>query len=423
MIWPKFVYGTLFCFLLVCQSWAQDGAELSYLVVRLSSGQVLASKQATKLRVPASTLKLVTAAAALETLGDQHRYATSVWAQGSFAGGTLKGDLALKGDADPELTQKSLEFLAERLCTKGLEVVEGDLIVDAGPYAVPAYGYGWAWDDAGFPYQPEVSGLAIDGGVVRVEAGTKPDWLKVVTGRDPGVYLTPGVEGVEVVGPLPDEVAVPSSALYAGRLFRDKLEAKGISIRGVVRLGQARGHQLVTFASRPLASILRQALAVSDNLAMELVYRSSHRALPHRLAKEALCVVDGCGLSRANLISAKQLVDVLQSHPELAKLLPWGGEGTLKSRFLTGAASGQVRAKTGTLSQISGLAGYLYPGKPEACAFAILINGSLEPTAKRKAREDRLVEGWAKAFGLLDQDMRARSKMGLGVPTDIPIDF
>ncbi|MDG7111628.1 D-alanyl-D-alanine carboxypeptidase, partial [Streptococcus pneumoniae] len=82
-----------------------------------------------------------------------------------------------------------------------------------------------------------------------------------------------------------------------------------------------------------------------DNLAMELVGRSTGGLLPSELQNEPLRRADGSGLSRYNLISARQLVRVLQAYPQLGGLVPGPGEGTLAKRFLEGPAQGKVRAK------------------------------------------------------------------------------
>jgi D-alanyl-D-alanine carboxypeptidase len=381
--------------------WAQNDYELSYLLLRRASGQVLAAQEEDKLRTPASTMKVVTAAAALERLGPEHRYRTAAWSNGQVRKGRLAGDLALKGDADPELTQTNLAQLAGQVHALGIRRVDGDLVVDEGPYSDPPYGNGWAWDDAGEYYSPEVSGLAVDGGVVQTPLGFQAPWLIAVEpdAKDPALRLIPGREGVVARGALPDHIAPPRSSERTGELFRAQLQRLGIKVRGTVKLGRAQGREIAVHQSRPLGLILLQALEVSDNLAMELIYRSSSLALPKALEKERLCRADGSGLSRYNLISARQLTTVLLDQPNLAELFPSGGRGTLSKRFLEGAAAGQVRAKTGTLSNVSALTGYLFPGTPDECVFAIMVNGHVDSTAQRKAIENDLVESWAQQFG------------------------
>jgi D-alanyl-D-alanine carboxypeptidase/D-alanyl-D-alanine-endopeptidase (penicillin-binding protein 4) len=389
----------LFLFLLMgCAAWAQEDYEISYLLVRQRDGLVLDAREEEKLRTPASTMKVVTAAAALERLGPDHRYRTTLWTASQIRKAHLKGPIILRGDADPELSAGSLEEMAKQVADLGIRWVDGDLLFDEGPNSDPPYGPGWAWDDAGEDFSPEVSGLAIDGGVVKLSPDAQAAWLRHEPGAPPAVLLIPGREGVIVRGDIPKEIAPPRSAQRAGEMFRGQLERYGIKVRGNVRPGRAEGQEIAACPSRPLREILKQALAQSDNLALELVHRSSGGALPQVLQGQRLRRADGSGLSRYNLISARQLVDVLRSQPDLGQLLPTGGEGTLSTRFLQGPAAGQVRAKTGTLGNVSALAGYLFPGSPEECVFAVMINGHVGTTAERKSLEDSLVQSWASRF-------------------------
>ena len=376
--------------LLACAAWAEPDYELSYLLVRTSDGRVLAAQQEDKLRTPASTMKVVTAAAALQTLGPEHRYQTTVWSQGETHRGRLKGNLTLKGEADPELRQADLDELAQKVHALGIRRIEGDLVIDEGAYADPPYGTGWAWDDSGEEYQPEITGLAVDGGLVALTPQTTASWLTVQPSETPSIRLIPGRPGVQALGELPERVAPPYSSLRTGEMFREHLRNYGIEVRGQVKQGRADGREIASHQSRRLEDILKQAMAVSDNLAMELIYRSSAAALPKSLESQRMRRVDGCGLSRYNLISALQLTLVLREEPRLKSVFPGAGEGTLGKRFLQGAAAGRIKAKTGTLSNISALAGYLYPDTPQECVFAILINGHVDSTADRKKIENDL---------------------------------
>lgn len=377
---------------------AQESYELSFLLVRSTDGQVLAEQQADKLRIPASTLKAVTAAVALETLGPKHRFSTVLLADSAPRRGQLKGDLYLKGEADPELTRESLTQLVEQLRSQGLRTVEGDLVVDPGPYSFPHYGTGWAWDDAGQYYSPEITGVSVDGGLVEIDPELEPQWLQRVEGESRATLLIPGREGVLVRGKLPSYLAPPRTAVRCGELLKELLSQNGIVVKGEVREGTAKGKVLVNHSSRELSDILKKALAVSDNLAMELLWRASDKRLPQALTEAKLRVVDGSGLSRYNLISARQLVALL-SQTDLREYLPSPGEGTLKKRFLDGWAAHNLVAKTGTMSNVSALTGYLFPNTDKECVFAILINGHLESTKKRKAIENEMVEKWAREVG------------------------
>ncbi len=373
----------LLVLLLALQAWPQQPT-VSYLAVRTRDGAVLAEQDSDRVLVPASALKLLTAARAL----GMEPFQTTVWASEPMQGGLLPGSLILKGGGDPTLTRQNLAQLARALHRQGLRRVEGPLEVDSGPDLGPPFGPGWAWEDAPEPFQPEVCGLTVDGGVVRLEEATLAG---LVIEREPGDELTvlrlPGRRATRVSGPAPPdlELTVVEPDRWAGNLLRNALQDCGIEV-GPVQRGRARGERLATHHSPPVREILRTALATSDNLVFETIYRQLPASeVPGR-------VVDGCGLSRYNLVTARTLVDTLRRHPELGELLPRPGEpGTLARRFADSPLRSVVRAKTGTLGGVSALVGVLYPGQENEVCFALLTNGSLDVKAT-KAWEEQFLE-------------------------------
>lgn len=396
----SFAYG--WCLLLwlglLAPVWAQPEYEVSRLLLRLSDGCRLDQQEAEKLRTPASTTKLLTAALAWERLGPQHRFRTVVRGGPIDRRGRLEGPLTLEGQADPELTEERLATLVEQLWSRGLREVRGDLLVDGGPWSQPPYGPGWAWDDAGSAYSPEITGLALDGGLVSLSEGATPAWVVRRASSSPALWMVPGWEGVQVSGELPGNWAAPRSTWRTGQVWAALLQARGIRVRGQVREGAGQGAELASLESAPLRELLSTALAESDNLTMELLYRACQPGSLSAFDGAAWRWVDGSGLSRYNLLSAEQLVAVLRAYPELRDLLPQGGEGTLRNRFLEPEVRSRLRAKTGTLSQVSGLAGYLDLGSGQQAAFAILIQGHLGSAAERKALEEAIVSDWLARF-------------------------
>lgn len=392
--------GIVGCLLIAIMSLplaAQEEYELSYLLVRTADNEVLASREPDKLRTPASTVKVVTAVAALESLGPETVFSTKLLSEGAVDRGWLRSSLYLVGEADPELTAEHLQQFVDDLVALGLRQIDGDLIVDPGPYSFPVYGPGWAWDDTGYEYSPEVTGLSVNSGVVSLEGDALPGWVSR-TEQD-GVWLVPGHEGALVGPEAPEKMAAPSMAVRTGEQLRTLMQKRGVKLTGKVRLGQAKGSELASHQSPPLEELLKRALEVSDNLAMELIHRACGKRLPKVLEPKSVRIVDGSGLSRYNLISTRQLVEVLRSCPEIKPLLVRPGEGTLKRRFLDGWAAGNVIGKTGSMGNVSGFVGYLFPDSDKECVFAILINGHLGTTTERKAIEDALVEEWAREIG------------------------
>ncbi|MCE7872968.1 hypothetical protein DYH09_21665 [bacterium CPR1] len=373
----------LLVFLLALGAWPQQPT-VSYLAVRTRDGAVLAEQDSDRLLVPASSLKLLTAARALS----MEPFQTTVWASEPLQGSVLHGSLILKGGGDPTLTRQNLAQLARMLHRQGLRRVEGPLEVDPGLDLGLPYGPGWAWEDAPESFQPLVCGLTVDGGLVRLE---EAELAGLAIEREPGQVLTvlrlPGRRATLVRGPAPSELelTVVEPDLWAGKILRSALRDCEIEV-GPVQRGRARGELLATHRSAPVREILRAALATSDNLVFEML----HRQLP--APEVAGRVVDGCGLSRYNLVTARTLVGLLLRQRELGDLLPAPGDpGTMSRRFADSPLKLAVRAKTGTLGGVSALAGVLYPGQENEVCFALLTNGCLDLKAA-KIWEERFLE-------------------------------
>lgn len=340
----------------------------SFLAVRTSDGVVIAEQDPDRLMVPASTLKILTAARARE----REPFETSLWYD--------DGVLILKGGGDPTLTTADLHELAGQV-KEPVTAVE----VDAPDLGLP-YGPGWAWEDQAEDFQPEICGLTVNGGLTSVTLGPQGVSLSDPTAGlcfrlrsapgNLGLYYLPSRPAMLVTGlieePLTLSLPVPEPDLWAGRILAGQFGDVP------VQRGPARGAQVARHRSESLEDMLRRALATSDNLVLEMLWRQ----LPSEPTPGAR-IVDGNGLSRYNLVSARMLVAVV---PAVQDLLPGPGEGTLKNRF-----SGlNMRAKTGSMGGVTGLTGVLHPGTPDEIVFAVLTNGALDGKAARQWEEDWL---------------------------------
>ena len=120
--------------------------------------------------IPASNTKLYTTAAALDLLGPDFKYETSLWADGPVENGRLKGNLIVKGSGDPVIggrfndgdITKTFREWAEKLKSLGITTIEGGLIGDDNAFDDQALGYGWQWDDLDFWYAAETSALSLN---------------------------------------------------------------------------------------------------------------------------------------------------------------------------------------------------------------------------------------------------------------------
>lgn len=421
-------------------------------VVSLTKGDTLWELNPGLCLVPASNQKLLTAAAALERLGPDFRFRTEVLALGTQrTDGTLDGDLILRGGGDALLTASELESLAAAVDATGIRRVRGRLRADDTRYAREPLGEGWSWDDEPYAYAAQVSALSLDGNVVTVEVspGERPGMPARVVVTPAAGYVTlrsrcrtspaeldamitvsreRGRNAVLVTGEIPvgsepvrRRVTVETPALYAAAVFRRLLARRGIRVEGeAALLGTPQAARLVAYRdSPPLAEILARMNKASDNLVAETLLRELGRtttrpgssaaglAVVAEVARDlgldpvALRVADGSGLSRLNLVSAENLCRLLVAmarhrHGDVfAASLPVAGvDGTLRGRMVDTAAAGNARAKTGTLSHVSALSGYVTTANGERLAFALVTNNDPGPAMRPdgpKRTEDAVV--------------------------------
>jgi D-alanyl-D-alanine carboxypeptidase/D-alanyl-D-alanine-endopeptidase (penicillin-binding protein 4) len=364
------------------------------------AGQTVVEWDADGLMLPASTLKVATAVGILEQGGGSQSLTTRLQLSGQR--------LRWMGDYDPELTSGDLEDLTLQLLPKLSGKVQLEV---AAPDSEP-YPPGWSWDDLSSSFAPPIGRLVFDHGLIPMKllAGQQlrvagPPWAP------PGglnflpregefeMLVLPGWENWVMAGQIPagveEAVTVPMlrPELAAARLLSEVLRRQGVEVE-VVEPAALGGPTLeVSHRSRPVEQILAQGLADSDNLVLECLYRRFGKALPRCWVGSTQRVVDGCGLSRYNLVSTRQLLQLLQVHPQVVRLLPRAGqEGTLRKRFQGTALQSEMRAKTGTMSGVSGLVGEFPGATGKRYRFALLLQGYVGSSlAFKKAEEDLLV--------------------------------
>ena len=144
------------------------GASAGICIYDLSAGRTLYEHQADKLSRPASTMKVMTAITALAQPGAMEPFRTELWTTGRVAGDTLRGDLYVVGGFDPEFDTDDLEELISGLTRRGIRVVDGRIVGDVSMKDSLYWGSGWLWDDAPAAYQPYLSPLMLNKGVLQL---------------------------------------------------------------------------------------------------------------------------------------------------------------------------------------------------------------------------------------------------------------
>ncbi len=286
-------------------------------VMSARDGRVLCSRDGERLFTPASNMKIFTTAVALDLLGEDYRWRTSVYAEKPLdAGGAIAGDLILYGRGAPDLDSKrDLTALANQLYERGLRQVRGNITGDASYFRGEAYGVGWQWNDLQWYYGAEPSALSIDENSVEVTLGPgnkidgpasvfinpNDNYLHLTNNATTGARDAPTTVGItrelfanglRVWGEFPTGgrsfsafLSVYDPALRAASLFKQALNARGIRVEGDARSRDARtsaadkfnpdkASELAYVESATLAEIVRKTNKESNNLFAELISRT-----------------------------------------------------------------------------------------------------------------------------------------------------
>ncbi|MEG4557593.1 D-alanyl-D-alanine carboxypeptidase/D-alanyl-D-alanine-endopeptidase [Microcoleus sp. F6_B6] len=416
------------------------------LIQPLSSTATLYSRDAQKYFIPASNAKLLTTAAALQKLGTDFRIKTSVYSGEN-------GSLYVAGRGDPSIAEPQLKSLAQQLKQRGISQVN-QLIGDDSYFQGTAVNPNWEWEDAQAGYGAPVNSLifnqnAIDlllspqaiGQPLKVtfaEPKLANQWQlqnnSVTVAENESEFIEIGrefdrpiirVSGQLKVGGEPESayVAVVNPANNFLQYFQQVLAAEGIPVKQALVASASRNlnQELATVESPPLAELVKETNRESNNLYAEVLLRllgkvTGEMPVPQedtgesglKELKTALTqlgvnpnsyrLADGSGLSRHNLISPEALVQTLRfmANSPAASIyrqsLPIAGEsGTLKNRFNITPNRVNLQAKTGTMSGVSALSGYIEVPNYEPLVFSIIVNQSDLSTAKMRSATDEIV--------------------------------
>lgn len=349
-------------------------AHWGVLVRSLETGETLYARNAGKMFVPASNMKIVTASAVLAALGPDYRYATRVAAAGSVRDGVLHGDLVVIGGGDPTISDRFhgdvrtvFRAWADSLRAHGVRRITGAVIGNDDVFDDVALGRGWAWDDLPDSYSAEVGGLELNEGFVTVRVSPAPgqraaavttlpasdEWVPVAgnvwmgtAGTAPQVRVgrADSLSAVTVSGTLPpdttleEEVSVRNNTRFFVSVLRQALLEAGIGVGGPSldaddAPGRGRPESstvLFTHTSPPMREILAGFLKPSQNQIGEILLKTLGRELrgvgsagagitaidsmaaSWGLPRRLLAQADGSGLSRYNLVAPEFLAALLQ---------------------------------------------------------------------------------------------------------------
>ena len=426
-------------------------ARVGVRVESLGNDRILYDRNGDRSLMPASNVKIFTAAAALQILGPGYRFPTTFHVNHPPVRGVVDGPLYLKGWGAPDLVGETWWLMVRELRRRGLRTVKGDLILDDTYFDSAHRPPGWPRPVVDRAYNAPVSALSCNYNVVSVRVVPEgmvgerpliqlipfqahlqinnqarirnaPTRVSVFRSGGPGSRqivvkgsIRPGSDPFETIRSIEDPT------LYAGYAFREVAEAEGIRIAGSIRKGATPDEAVEFFRyhSKPASEILRDMNKYSNNFIAEMILKTlaaetgqvpgtteQGRYIVRTILEErgvdlrGVEIRDGSGLSDANRATPAALVSTLAIFgrdfgifPELLASLPIAGiDGTLKDRNGDSNRNGRVRAKTGRLRGVDSLSGYAGTGGRNARIFSLLVNGSSCSHEKVTAVLDRIAD-------------------------------
>ena len=409
------------------------------MVVSLTNGDTLFDYNADRQLLPASTMKLFTSALALDHFGPEGRFETQLLRTGTLADGVVTGDLVLRGAGDPTFSALSADryslspmtTLAKAVAATGITRVTGALIGDASGFDDSKVPDGWLHRYLYASYAARVSALSFNENQVTVIV--RPDGKRAAIGFNPpilGIELTNKVTVVagsrsarvrvaqdSVVGKVTVsgwigsrsadrgyKLVVDNPELFAVGALKAALLAEGVRVDGPIRIGEASDSlaPVASLPSPPLEQIITQMNGESNNHFAELLFRNVARAMgvpgsatsanslltrflteKVHVSANSVFAADGSGLSTLDRVTPRSMVQLLGYAKNaswgqvLEQSLPIAGRTeTLARRMRRTAATGNLRAKTGTTNDVASLGGYVTASNGEDLVFSIIYNGT-----------------------------------------------
>ncbi len=383
--------------------------------------------------LPASTLKLLTSVAAYDTLGKNFVYSTRLYK-------STNNDLHLQLVGDPLLTSNDLTKLIET--AKSKNIAPKGFYIDDTAFDKNEWGEGWQWDDDLNPLMPKFSVFNIDKNMIKIEVAPTVNNAGARVTVKP-FYPVAFMNHIVTDYSQPNNIKFDKNGVFApnmlnaagtvSRLTHKTIPAQSPKMNFVLRLEEAIRNKkleyfgLIGFAQLPkeniylvdeaehlIDDVIVKILKSSDNLAAETLFKTSGAVwagsqgsienslgmLNSYLSKiginsEDIKVVDGSGVSKNNIMTADFMSNLLvyiannEEYDDFRTKFSTPGEGTLKNRMLY--FKDNLRAKTGTLSDASAIAGYITSRKGKLYAFDIMINDAKTSPADKKNIEEQIL--------------------------------
>lgn len=397
------------------------GSHLGILVTELPSGRIVYAHNADDAFTPASTLKLLTGVTALEVLGRDARFTTTVALRGVADGARFNGDVIVHGGGDPLLSRGDLAEAARAIAQRGLTQISGTIRVQSRIVEPAPYPQGWLIDDMPFDYAAPVAGTVLDENALNAHVAAAS-----FVGGHPSLTLAPrdaqtlhelglslqntadtsaaasedtlaaawGPAMLGIAGSMPLHsasedigIAVPDPQAFIQVTMRHDLAQLGVSTGTVISHVVADDERTVWQHRSPvLTEIVRSMWLQSDNVIAETLLEQIGYAIhpggdvrERGIARELqmlrsvdvdtnrINIVDGSGLSRYDLTTPAMNARIFAHvwggplRAVLLASLPLSGtRGTLRNAFRLAPLAGAYYAKTGGMRNVANMTGVLH---------------------------------------------------------------
>lgn len=358
--WPQNIQYRLDSLL---QSSIFETSMVGMIVYDLTADSILYKVNERQALRPASTMKAITAITALDRLGGSHQFRTQLYYTGEVQDSTLYGDLYCVGGFDPAFNSDDMRAFAESVQQMGIDTIRGRIVADRTMKDGDLLGEGWCWDDD----NPKISPLSLGRDINFLE--------RFVTAlSDEGIVLDIRLSE----GRLPSEARILCSRFHS----MDQILQRMMKISDNF-YAEAMFYQIARSTGRRPAKAKDAAGVIK-----QLIQKVGNGKNPYRIA-------DGSGLSLYNYVTPELEMRLLRYaylnkniYEHLLPSLPIAGwDGTLKTRMKGTFAEGNVKAKTGTVTGVSALAGYCTAANGHQLCFSMINQGIMKSDTGRNFQD------------------------------------
>ncbi len=386
---------------------------------------------------PASNMKIITSIAGLLFLGNDYEFTTNLFYDGYVSDDTLYGDIIIEGGCDPDFSTNDFYHFINALQESNIKHITGNIYGDRSFKDSLFWGNGWMWDDDPSPDAPRLSALNLNNNCITVitsENGTqllpRTSFVDLVINPSDTVFSVSrewlnNTNKIIIRGKSKFADSIKVNIIkpeeYFLSVFREILDSNKISVGGKIGFSYVNQNcKLLTSVKRKFSDVISDLNKNSDNLSAEMtLYALSEKFYGRPASAENglklinmmidsiglnsvnYRLVDGSGVSHYNVVSAELLVKLLKfiydnysfEFNELYNSLPVAGiDGTLENRMKSGNAFNNVHAKTGTLTGVSCLSGYVTDKKNNLLAFSIMMQNFTGSSKRARDFQDKICE-------------------------------